>query len=339
MQYCIDLALRAGKATKSNPMVGAILVYQNRIIGEGYHEKFGEGHAERNAINQALSQYPNLVKKAMLYVTLEPCSFTGKTPPCKDYILEHSIKKVIVGCLDPNPKVAGSSIEFLRNKGVEVSVGILETQCKQLISKFRANLAGRPFIMLKWAQSADFFMGKRDKQIWISNEYAKIFVHKLRSEVEGIWVGTNTAIIDNPSLTTRNYNGDNPVRIVPDFKQVIPMEHNIFNDEALTIVITNESGRHRGKHITELIQKDDELIDILKNLYKNGIHSMLIEGGKKTLESFIEADLWDEAYVITANKKLETGIKSPTLMGIKIWEKRLNSDHIVKILNDSAKIS
>lgn len=336
MGYCIQLAKRGAKATKTNPMVGSILVYKDQIIGEGYHEVYGQNHAERNAINNALEKNKSLVPKSTLYVTLEPCFHQGKTPPCVNYILENKIQKVVMGCLDPHPLVGGKSISLLKEKGIEVIQDVKKEECEYLISKFVANIKKRPYIILKWAQSQDGYMGKKNEQVWISNKYSKILVHKWRSEVEGIMVGTQTAITDNPSLTTREWTGDSPIRIIPDFKNRIPPNSKIYTDGNKTIVLGNKVAGIQSDNVEYLSFNEAKIEDYWSALFEKEIYSIMIEGGKKLLSDIIKSGLWDEARVITSSHSLNEGLRAPSITGKLHSEKLISDDKIVRILNEGS---
>lgn len=335
MAYCIDLAKRAGKNTKTNPHVGSILVYQDKIIGQGYHEVYGQAHAERNAINNVPSEYKKFIPDATLYVTLEPCFHQGKTPPCVNYVLEHKISRVVIGCTDPNPLVASKSIQLLKQNDVEVIENVLAKECEYLITKFKANLQRRPHIVLKWAQSQDGYMGQKEKQVWISNQFSKILVHKWRSEVDGIMVGTQTAIQDNPSLTTREWEGENPIRIVPDFHGRIPKDSTILTEGPQTFILSNEVIPHNG-NVRYLQVKNKTIEEYWNILFEQGIASILVEGGQKLINEILESGLWDEARVITSEKMLNQGIKAPTVIGRLHSKTRLSDDLIHTILNQGS---
>ena len=335
MSYCIELAKRAEKATKTNPMVGSVLVYNDQIIGQGYHEKYGEAHAERNAINDVADSFKNHIPLSTLYVTLEPCFHQGKTPPCVNYILKNNIKKVVIGCTDPNPLVAGQSISLLRNENVEVLEGVLEKECQFLIRKFRANLEERPYIILKWAQSKDGYLGKKGKQVWISNQYSKILVHQWRSQVDGIMIGTQTAIQDNPALTTREWKGQNPIRVVPDFNHRIPLESQLFVDGHPTIIL-NKDKNEIVNEVEYLAINEKSIALYWKALFQKGINSLLVEGGQKILEEIVSTRLWDEARIIKSEKSLNSGLRAPTIIGSLHHKQRLSDDLIVTILNDGS---
>lgn len=334
MRRCIELAWRGGKNVKTNPMVGSVLVYRGKVIGEGYHAKFGGPHGERSAIDDAIRQdHQNLIADASLYITLEPCSFHGKTPPCKDYILENKIKHVVIGVEDPNPKVAGSSIKFLKAHGVNVETGILAEACQELIRSFEVHLQKRPYVILKWAQSKDGFLGVPNKQVWLSNEYSKKLVHKWRTEVDGLMVGTQTAIIDNPKLTTRLWTGSNPTRITIDHEMKIPPSHHIFNEEAQSIILSSSSSSNLPKHVQHIKTEGNKIEVYFKHLFEAGIYILMIEGGAQLLKSAIKSGLWDEARIIKTEKILEEGLKAPSVEGKLAQSWDFQGDYILKILN------
>ena len=313
IKRCIELAKTAEGKTYPNPLVGSIIVHNGKIIGEGYHEKAGENHAEINAINSV--ENIHLLKDSTIYVTLEPCSHFGKTPPCANKIVEIGFKKVVIGTLDSHEKVNGKGKELLENAGIEVVSGVLEEDCKDLNKRFFTfHQKKRPFIILKWAESADGFLDKDFKPTQIGNPLTKQFVHTLRSEEHAILVGTNTALTDNPSLTTREISGRNPVRILIDFNLKVPRDFNIYNEEAETLVF-NSLKDSQDKHIKFIkIEKKNFLQNLMEKLYENNIQSVIIEGGSFTLKQFIEANLWDEAIVIkNENLILENGTKAPEL--------------------------
>jgi len=333
IQRCFELAKLGGKSTKTNPMVGAVLVYQDRIIGEGYHEEYGEAHAEVNAIKSVKKEDQHLIKDATLYVSLEPCCFTGKTPACTNLILDNEIKDVRISATDPFPEVNGKGIEILREKGVQVTTGILKSQGQQLIKKFICNnIEKRPYIVLKIVESADGFIGQEGKQVWLSNEASKTLSHKWRSEIDGILVGTNTAVIDNPRLNTRMVSGDNPTRVVFDFNERIPKSNHLISDDLETIIITRSNSYQLDqRHHKTIVQIDEntELSDILSILHDHKIYSLLIEGGASLINSFVKEGLWDECRVIRCPILLKNGIKSP-LITMKYVEKyELNGDLLV----------
>lgn len=332
MQRCLQLAELGAGSVAPNPMVGAVLVYENEIIGEGYHQKFGEAHAEVNCINNVVEKNRSLIKKSTIYVSLEPCSHHGKTPPCTDLILEKEIKKVVIGCQDIYEMVAGKGIAKLRKAGVEVVGGILEKECLDLNKRFFVfHQKKRPYIILKWAQSVNGKIGSKGKErILISNDYTNRIVHKWRSEEAAILVGINTILKDNPSLTTRLWKGKNPVRIGIDKELKLDPKLKIFNDEAPTIIYNYfKNDVDKNLRFINLV-KDDFLIRVLYSLYENNIQSVLVEGGSKTLQSFIDAGLWDEARIITNNQiTIEKGIDAPEMRSfLFLNEKNCLSDSI-----------
>lgn len=316
MRRCLQLASKGAGHVAPNPMVGALIVHDDRILGEGYHAGFGKPHAEVNCINNVPAHLQHLIKVATLYVSLEPCDHHGKTPPCTDLILKHQIKRIVVACTDTSDKVNGRGIKKLRDAGVEVITGILEHEAWQLNARFFTfQSKKRPYVLLKWAQSADGFVGKTSPRLHISNEYSNRLVHKWRSEEAAILIGTGTAIADNPSLTCRLWPGKNPLRIIIDKKLKVPPESNIFSNEAPTWVFNNLKNEEVG-HIFYFKYEGDRLpLDILMHhLYVRGILSVMVEGGSELLQSFIDEHLWDEARVIT-NQDLyvSDGISAPLL--------------------------
>jgi len=318
MSRCIQLAKLGAGNVAPNPMVGGVLVYENKIIGEGYHQRFGEAHAEVNCINNVAEENKSLIEKSTMYVSLEPCAHHGKTPPCSDLIIQKKIKKVIVGCQDIFKEVAGKGIEKLENAGVEVITGVLEHECRDLNRRFFTfHQKQRPYIILKWAQSANGKIGSDgNERILISNDYSNRLVHKWRSEEAAILVGTNTVLKDDPSLTTRLWKGNNPVRVVIDKELKIASSFKIFNEEAKTIVF-NVLKNAAEKNVQFIkLNRQSFLKEMLHSLFENNIQSVLVEGGTKTLQSCIDAGLWDEARIIT-NKEMiiENGVAAPEMKG------------------------
>ena len=317
MRRCIQLAELGAGNVAPNPMVGAVLVYNNQIIGEGFHEKFGESHAEVNCINSVQECERQFIKESILYVSLEPCAHFGKTPPCVDLIIENKIPCVLVGCTDSYEKVNGAGIKKMIAAGIKVDVGILESECRNLNKRFFTfHNKKRPYIILKWAQSNDGFVdGEKDIPVKITNDYTNILTHKWRADEAAILVGTNTAIKDNPTLTARNWRGKNPVRIIIDIALKINIANNVYNNEVSTIIINRKKMEQVGNtFFYKLDEKENVLEGILKCLYNNSVISCLIEGGPKTLQSFIDAGLWDEVRVITnTSLNTEIGIAAPVL--------------------------
>ncbi|HZW65757.1 MAG TPA: bifunctional diaminohydroxyphosphoribosylaminopyrimidine deaminase/5-amino-6-(5-phosphoribosylamino)uracil reductase RibD [Hanamia sp.] len=318
MSRCIQLAKLGAGNVAPNPMVGGVLVYENKIIGEGYHQRFGEAHAEVNCINNVAEENKSLIEKSTMYVSLEPCAHHGKTPPCSDLIIQKKIKKVIVGCQDIFKEVAGKGIEKLENAGVEVITGVLEHECRDLNRRFFTfHQKQRPYIILKWAQSANGKIGSDgNERILISNDYSNRLVHKWRSEEAAILVGTNTVLKDDPSLTTRLWKGNNPVRVVIDKELKIASSFKIFNEEAKTIVFTVlKNAAEKNAQFIKL-NRQNFLKEMLHSLFENNIQSVLVEGGTKTLQSFINASLWDEARIITSKEMIiENGVEAPEMKG------------------------
>jgi diaminohydroxyphosphoribosylaminopyrimidine deaminase / 5-amino-6-(5-phosphoribosylamino)uracil reductase len=316
LRRAIDLA-QLGKGDASpNPIVGAVVVHEGYIVGEGWHEKYGAPHAEVNAI--AAVSDKEMLPFSTLYVTLEPCFHVGKTPPCVDLVLKHKIPRVIIGCTDPNPLTAGKSIAKMRAAGVEVIDNVLPTECEQLIRAFRVNiLQKRPYIQLKWAQSADGFIGKRNQQIQISNEPTKRLTHKWRSEADAILVGTNTVVTDNPLLNNRLYIGKSPIRIVLDRSGRLLASSAVFDGQQKTIVITEKKANiapSKKYSIIAIPFDDDFLKNLLKALYQQKIGILMVEGGAKLLNTFIKANIWDETQVFLGENALEKGIVAPKIL-------------------------
>ena len=314
MQRCIDLARLGEGNVAPNPLVGAVIVLNDRIIGEGYHQKYGEVHAEVNAVNSVNDT--SVLKDATIYVSLEPCAHFGKTPPCSDLLVHHQFKRVVIGCQDTFSEVSGKGIQKLKNAGIEVEVGILEEKCRELNKRFFTfHEKKRPFIILKWAQTQDGFIDvKRDgKSVginWISAPETKVLVHKWRSEEHSILVGKNTVLNDNPTLTVREVTGNNPIRIVLDSQLEISKEANVFNNEASTIVFNELKDEVIGS-VRYYKLPNLEAKTIINALYDLSIQSVFIEGGAKTLQSFIDLNLWDEARVILGANSFNEGIKAP----------------------------
>lgn len=316
MQRCITLAKKGLGTTYPNPLVGSVVVLNNKIIGEGWHKKAGESHAEVIAIQNVPDQ--SLLANATIYVSLEPCSHFGKTPPCADLIIRSGIKNVVVGCLDPNPKVAGQGIVKLKNAGCNVTTGVLEQECQQLNARFFTSyLKNRPYLILKWAQSVDNFIAPQQKleqaPVWLTNKASRQLVHKWRTQEQAILVGTRTALEDNPSLTARDWQGESPLRVIIDLQHKLPGNLEVFNTKAPTLIVANTLGAIKGEHIEYLtVTKNQEVLPrILDALHAKQIQSVIIEGGSFTLNQFIAANLWDEARVFTANKTLKSGVKAP----------------------------
>lgn len=306
--------------TYPNPLVGSVIVYDGKIIGEGWHRKSGEPHAEVNAVNSVKDK--SLLSKATLYVSLEPCSHFGKTPPCCDLIIKYKIPNVVVGTIDPNSKVSGEGIQRMKENGINVTVGILEKECQDLNKRFFTfHNKKRPYIILKWAESQDGFIAPstKDKRepVWISNEFSRQLVHKWRSEEQAILVGTNTVLDDNPKLDVRDWVGENPIRVVLDRTGKINDSYFVKDEKTKSIIITEQENLTFSENcIYENAIFDIRLTkNIVRILHKYGIQSIIIEGGRDTLQGFIDDNLWDEARVFKGNSHLKNGVKAPVLGG------------------------
>ncbi len=314
---CIELAQKGAGAVAPNPMVGAVLVHENKIIGEGYHQQYGGAHAEVNCINSVGEKDHSLIQESTLYISLEPCAHFGKTPPCSDLILHHHIKKVVVGCRDPFISVNGKGIEKLNNAGVTVVENILGNECMALNKRFFTfHLQQRPYIILKWAQTANGFIGnKSTDRLHISSHPTNCLVHQWRSEEAAILVGTNTALKDNPQLTNRLYKGNSPLRLLLDLPLRLPKELVLFNDGLPLVVFNGKKETEEGVvQYKKLSPEKPILPQIMAIAYQMNIQSILVEGGAKLLQSFIDEGLWDEARIITNNQlKIEAGISAPLL--------------------------
>jgi diaminohydroxyphosphoribosylaminopyrimidine deaminase/5-amino-6-(5-phosphoribosylamino)uracil reductase len=337
IRRAFDLARLAEGSATPNPMVGAVIVFQDRIIGEGYFKGFGQPHAEVNAVASVTEKDRQLLTQAEIYVSLEPCNFFGKTPPCTSLILKSKIPKVIISTIDKTPQVSGNGIELLRQNGVEVIVGILEKEGDELV-KYRTNYVERasPFVILKYAKSKDGFIGQKNKSIWITNHFSKTLVHKWRSEANAIMVGTNTARQDNPKLTNRMYFGKSPLRIVLDRKNDLPEDLHIFSDGLPTWQITENLTRtFANQNIMQIEMTFNEslLENLLKKLHEEKIGTLLVEGGAQLLQSFIDQKLWQEARIFEGNKYLINGILAPQLLVAPSEEFEIEND-ILKIFRN-----
>ena len=317
MQRCLKLAGEGAGSVAPNPMVGAVLVCDDIIIGEGYHKRYGEAHAEVNCILSVQDHHQHLIEKSTLYVSLEPCNHCGKTPPCTDFILKYKIPKVIIACTDPFKKVNGSGIKRLQSAGIEVVQNVLEKEATDLNKRFFTfHARSRPYIILKWAQSNNSCIAANNNQaVKISNEITNRLVHKWRSEEAAIMIGTNTALNDNPSLTTRLWTGKNPVRIVIDKDLKLSLSLKVFDNNAHTIILNSRKNEEIDRNIYFKYSNDEDVVKkVMGILFQRNLTSLIVEGGAKLLQSFIDKDLWDEARIIT-NKELyiENGFGAPKL--------------------------
>ncbi|MBJ7881707.1 bifunctional diaminohydroxyphosphoribosylaminopyrimidine deaminase/5-amino-6-(5-phosphoribosylamino)uracil reductase RibD [Gelidibacter salicanalis] len=343
IKRCIDIGKNGLGTTAPNPMVGCVIVYENKIIGEGFTSPFGGAHAEVNAINSVKNQ--SLLSKSTLYVTLEPCSHYGKTPPCADAIIKFSIPTVIIGTIDTHSKVGGKGVEKLKASGCEVMVGVLENDVKVHHKRFFTfHNKRRPYVILKWAETSDGFIAPQTKNekkpVWITNPISRQLVHKWRSEEQAIVVGTNTVLEDNPSLTVRDWSGKNPIRIVLDKHSRVSKDAAILDDKAKTMIISNKgvSGVSETENfILEYLDwnlKNSIAQQICNILFQNNINSVIIEGGRQTLQTFIDENLWDEARIFTGPTTFGSGTKSPDCSGKLLSQENILDDTLKIIIND-----
>ena len=326
MGRAIELAALGLGSVSPNPLVGCVIVSEEEIIGEGYHEKYGEAHAEVNAIASVKDQ--SNLKNCTAYVTLEPCAHHGKTPPCADLLIEKGLKKVVIGCRDSFDEVDGRGVERLQVAGVEVVVGILEHECRNLNKRFFTYVERkRPFVILKWAQTYDGFIARENfDSKWISNQYSRQLVHQWRSEEDAILVGKNTAIHDNPNLTVRDWEGENPIRIVIDNRLELPHDLNLFDGSIQTLVVNlDRQEKSNGVHY---LKYDGSIKGLLDKLYLQKIQSLIVEGGAKILNSFIESELWDEARVFSSKEEFAKGIESPAIGGRLLEDREVMGDRL-----------
>lgn len=340
MQRCLELAALGAGNVSPNPMVGAVIVHNNRVIGEGYHQQYGKAHAEVNAINNVLQNFNNadkLLKQSVIYVSLEPCAHYGKTPPCADLIIKHQIPKVVIGCCDPFAQVDGKGIEKLQQAGIELITGILEQECRNLNKRFFTRVQKqRPYIILKWAQTANGYFAPNDgSQHWITGPESRQLVHKWRAEEDAILVGKNTARIDNPQLSTRLWPGKSPKRVVIDRNLDLSKDLHLFDNSVETIVFNALKFDFEGKVKYIALEDFDRFVPqyIMFQLYLQDIQSVIIEGGAHTLNSFITEGLWDEARIFTGKTLLADGIKAPVCFGNKTENAMVGDDSLQIIFN------
>ncbi len=326
MQRTFALAQSGRGCVSPNPLVGCVIVYDGKIIGEGWHQHYGEAHAEVNAV--ASVKDVSLLKNSTVYVNLEPCSHTGKTPPCADMLIDHKVKKVVIANVDTNPLVGGKGIEKLKAAGIEVVTGVLENEGRELNKRFFTFIEKkRPYIMLKWAQTADGFIARENfDSKWISNAYSRQLVHKWRSEEDAVLTGSGTARHDNPALTVRDWTGRNPVRMVIDRYLRLPHTLNVFDGSVKTICYNLTTSREEDNLVYVKFPETDFMAALVADLYARKIQSVIIEGGAITLAQFIQAGLWDEARVFTANTKFGSGISAPVIKGNLIAQQTVLND-------------
>lgn len=342
IKRCIELAKNGLGTTYPNPLVGCVIVYENKIIGEGWHQKSGEPHAEVNAINSVTDK--SILDKATIYVSLEPCSYFGKTPPCADLLIKYKIPNVIIGTLDPNEKVAGKGIQKLKAAGINVTAGILIDECNTLNKRFFTfHQKKRPYIILKWAETADGFVAPKVKNelkpVWITNQYSRQLVHKWRTEEQGILVGTQTVLDDNPHLNVRDWHGKDPVKIVLDRQNKLAEDFAIFNSNSKTMVLSETKRTFKDETCySEVLNFNENLPqEIATILFQQNIQSVIIEGGARTLQTFIDSNLWDEARVFKGSASFKEGTKAPNLSGKVIYNGKIINDSLSIFENDYVK--
>lgn len=340
MQRAVSLARKGTRLAYPNPCVGAVIVCDGKIIGEGYTSSYGGPHAEVNAVNSVKDE--SLLSKSTLYVTLEPCAHYGKTPPCANLIEAKKIPKIYIGCVDSFAKVAGKGIEILLKAGREVHVGVLEDVCIDLHKRFFTyHNKKRPYVLLKWAETQDGFIDKERqvdhleeaKPTWISNELSKQKVHQIRAEEHAIMVGTNTALKDNPTLTTRTFGGVSPVRVLIDKNLRVPKTYHLYNGEVKTIVFTNLEASHKNVQFKKIDFSKNILPQVMEVLYQEKIQSVMVEGGKQLLDAFLVQELWDEAFVFVGDATFEKGIAAPIMKNNPIEEFKLDSNKVKHYIN------
>ncbi|MCW5519657.1 bifunctional diaminohydroxyphosphoribosylaminopyrimidine deaminase/5-amino-6-(5-phosphoribosylamino)uracil reductase RibD [Aureitalea sp. L0-47] len=338
MSRCIELAKKGLGNTYPNPLVGSVIVHEGRIIGEGWHHKAGSPHAEINAINSVAD--PSLLKSSTIYVSLEPCSHFGRTPPCANRIISEGIKKVVIGSTDPNPQVSGNGIRLLKEAGCEVTTGIMEDACDELNKRFFTyQKKHRPYIFLKWAQTSDGFIAPKNRKsegepVWISNPFSKQIAHKMRAEEAAILVGTQTVIDDDPGLTTREWKGSNPLRIALDRKGRIPKSAAILDGSSPTLLLTQSSNEEFPNVTARAIDFSKPIAkQVCEILFEMEIQSLIVEGGAKTLQTFIDEELWDEAIVFEGPAVFGEGVASPIIAGMVHSEENIKEDSLTIFKN------
>lgn len=328
MQRALELAQLGIGQVSPNPRVGCVIVHDNKIIGEGWHQKFGESHAEVNAINSVNDQ--SLLKESTIYVNLEPCSHFGKTPPCADLLVKHHAKKVVISNLDSNPLVRGQGIKKLKDPGIETLGGVLEKEGRELNKRFFTFVEKqRPYIILKWAQTSDGFIARKNfESKWISNEFSRQLVHRWRSEEDAVLVGTRTASHDDPALTVRDWTGRNPTRIVIDRFLRLNSHLQLFDKKENTICYNVLKHEEHKNLLLVRIDENNFLEELVHDLFKRNIQSVIVEGGAQTLQLFIDANLWDEARVFTSSRTFGEGINAPSLKAKFGTQQNIDSDRL-----------
>jgi|WetSurMetagenome_2_1015567.scaffolds.fasta_scaffold01032_2 diaminohydroxyphosphoribosylaminopyrimidine deaminase / 5-amino-6-(5-phosphoribosylamino)uracil reductase len=343
MKRCLELALKGNGTTRPNPMVGAVIVYEDKIIGEGFHLRAGEPHAEVIAVNSVKDK--SFLKQSTIYVSLEPCSHYGKTPPCADLIIEKGIKRVVAGTTDTTTKVAGRGFERLRGAGVDVTCGVLEEECRMVNRRFFTfHEKKRPYVILKWAQSADGFVdflrkpGDPVEPNWITGPVERVLVHRWRAEEDAILAGGATIRSDNPYLNVRYWRGPDPIKVIVSRSADIPSESHIFNMPGKVLLMTEEEKPGSEAKIITISGGNIPVNEILFTLYKEGIQSVIVEGGATILESFISSGLWDEARIFTGRKPFGTGVRAPAIKGRVVEKTSFRGSDLNIVFNESAQL-
>ena len=335
MQRCLEIAQKGAGNVSPNPMVGSIIVYKDKIIGEGYHEKYGDSHAEINAINSV--EKKSLLQYSTLYVNLEPCAHFGKNPPCCNLIIDYKIPRVVIGCIDTFPEVSGKGIERMKDNGIDIKLGVLESESRELNKRFFTYYEKkRPYIILKWANSKDGFIAPKEQSehFWMTCTESKKIVHQWRAVEDAILVGRNTAEKDNPSLTVREIEGNHPIRIVIDKDLKLSNALDLFNSQAETIIFNSIKTKEINSNVFLKVNFNSLITNILKELYNRKIQSIIVEGGARTLQTFIDRNMWDEVRIFTANEILFDGVRAPKIEGKIISEKKIKDDVLKIFIND-----
>lgn len=333
MQRALELAENGRGTVSPNPMVGCVIVHDDKIIGEGWTQPYGQAHAEVHAIDHVENK--QILSESTAYVTLEPCSHFGKTPPCADLLIQHQLKRLVVACTDPNPLVAGKGIARLKESDVEVDVGLMEQEALEFNRRFFTSInKTRPYIILKWAETSDGFIAKSNYDSkWISNEHSRKLVHKWRAEEDAIMVGTNTAKYDDPSLNVRDWQGNDPIRIVIDKQLTLDKKLKLFGGSQPTICYNLLENKLVGNTTFVEIDREDFMEELVTDLHQRKIQSIIVEGGAYLLGSLIKADLWDEARIFIGNNTFGEGITAPKIEGVVVSERDVMDDKLKIIQN------
>lgn len=317
IQRTFDLAAMGLGKVSPNPLVGCVVVHEGRVIGEGWHKKYGDAHAEVNAIENVADK--NLLPESTVYVNLEPCAHFGKTPPCADLLVKSGVKRVVIANVDSNPLVGGKGIKRLEEAGIEVTAGILEKEGSALNKRFFTSLnEKRPYIILKWAQTSDGFIARSNYDSkWISNEMSRRIVHKWRSEEDAIMVGTTTAHYDNPKLNVRDWSGRNPVRVIVDRNLRLKKNLYVFDGTQATLCYNTKVDKEEKNLNYVKLEETDFIEALLQDLYERNLHSVIVEGGSILLNLLVQENLWDEARVFVSPQEFEVGIAAPKVTGLE----------------------